>query len=268
MIIGWNESDISAQVSGQIIMAAVYFINYFLLMPVFFIDKNIKSKTIWFILFNLTFTALYISFIMFRGIIFFKSGKIDSPLDHAWDLHINYVYIILGSTGFRMAVHWNTTNDEIRKIEEDKFRNEAKQIINKETTNFIHRNIPELIRLAEYKPELLKKAIISFSELLRYSLYQKNSVPLSKELRMLTEYEKLCLLLSESFSLTIRTHGDTKNVTVMPTHLIYKLQECINKTSDKPEGKYLMEIFSDSNEIKSVIISPVIEKRTENILIQ
>lgn len=255
LIIGLKSINPAALLATNLVIATVYFINYYVLLPAFFIDKKLKSRIVWFLLFTLMFIVLFVTYIIFRRMLFSNSDEIDSPLIYKWDIYNNYIFILLGSVGFRMALHWNKTTEEIFKIEEEKFIDGARQVINQGTASFINKNIPQLIKLSKSDPEALKKAIINFSELLRYSLYQKNSVSLNVELEMVSEFKKLCKQLSDTFELDLQIEGEITNVFVMPMTVIFRIQQAINQSGKGMNGSYKAILKLNNGSLGSVLIS-------------
>lgn len=195
--------------------AAIFYVNYFMLIDRFLFSAN----TLKFAIINLLVIALCITLKeqiedrFFEELIRKSSdGKREGPPFKMiiYVQMLSYMAPLLFSIAVKSTKRWAKTETERKEAANFKLQSELQHLRYQLQPHFFFNSLNNIYSLVDISPEQAKKSIHGLSKLMRYMLYDTNleHVPLSKEVDFMIKYIDL---------MKLRVSGKTKVIYDFPT---------------------------------------------------
>lgn len=142
----------------------------------------------------------------------------------------------------KLAKNWLNTEKKRLTLEKDNLETELKYLKSQINPHFLFNTINSIFVLIHKNPDLASESLASFSEMLRYQLYECNDpkIPLSKELHFLEnfiELETLRLYENQTELVFEINHASAQNSTIAPFILLPFVENAfkhVSKGKDQP----------------------------------
>jgi two-component sensor histidine kinase len=236
-------------------MLLVFYLNYFLL-----IEKVLFQRKIWkYLLYNLLLIV-----IVGVAVHFWLQATMLPPMHHGKEMHPELMHpellpvgiafmlrdiltlciIAILSVTIKMTAKWYTT--EVKRQEEEKKRTEAELTNLRQQLNphFLFNTLNNIYALIGISPDKAQEAMLEFSKLLRYVLYDntENYVSLERELNFVENYVELMRLrLSPDVELNMNIDVTESGKTIAPL-LFISLIENAFKHGTSPDKRSFIHI--------------------------
>lgn len=250
------------------LMCAVFYINYFWLVPKF----CITHKTKIFLCANIVIIILA-SLCMqeFTDIIHLREravGYIPPPADKSPLIIGIFVFILrnvfsLGlsavvATLLKLAMKWQTAETARRELEIKKTEAELKNLRNQINPHFLLNTLNNIYALISFNQEKAQNAVLSLSSLLRQMLYggQDNVVSLKDETDFIRNYIALMRLrMSKNVKITVDINVTAQGEVVIAPFILISLVENAFKHGVCPtEPSFIsIKIYTDGQRIECEI---------------
>lgn len=138
------------------------------------------------------------------------------------------------STSIKLGIEWYKTEKEKVVIEAQKVSSELSFLKAQLNPHFLFNTLNSIYALANKKSDNTTEAIVTLSELMRYSIYEakENTVTLEKEIEHLKNYISLQLLrLKDSSGVRLNIHG-LLNYKIEPLLLISFIENAFKYGTD------------------------------------
>lgn len=185
-----------------ITICLAFYINYFILIPRYLLEKG---RLKWFVLFNLMMFAFYQVFIEMQGIFFPPTSmKKIMPLHHDFPPKmffvirgfLTFVFAVGASIALKLSLRWRQSEQARAEAELGRSQAELKNLKNQINPHFLLNTLNNIYALTAFDQTKAQEAIQELSRLLRYMLYENQTerVSLNKEVDFLTSYISLMRL--------------------------------------------------------------------------
>lgn len=212
--------------SGIIPVVVIYFVNYYLLIPLIFF----RERRIWFVLSNMAlmlvvnFPILYVAF----------NNQESLPDNYRLGIIMGVIvsFIMdLGALGIAIAIRNYLRTLAIRQqlAEETHRRTEAELMWLKNQLNphFLFNSLNNISSLVCIDPDQAQDSIGQLSDLLRYAIYEseKKSVELGKEIDFMRDYVSLMSLrCNDRTEVTMQIEIADRKIPVVPLLLVSMIE--------------------------------------------
>ncbi|MBG47555.1 MAG: sensor histidine kinase [Pseudozobellia sp.] len=228
-------SDIPAKLCLTI---ALFYVNYFLLVPHFLL----KKKTVLYISLSilLLFITTYVSETFFRPQFIDHLPRIPrGPKPEGFRQPLIFILLFcvpfVVSTILKVYGEWKS-NDDLRKVtEKEKINSELQFLKTQLNPHFLFNSLNTIYSLSVKNSSDTSEAILNISELMRYMLYEANreKVPLEKEINYLKNYVQLQRLrLPEGESVKLKINGNTHGKLIDPLLFIAFIENAFKYGTD------------------------------------
>lgn len=220
-----------------------FYLNYFLFVPKILLQK----KFIFYIITLLFFSTIFILLLEFvipkpenfrppNG--FFKRNppnfKQGFLLFKSFPTLILLLLFFALSTSIKLGIEWFKTEKEKALIESQKVSSELSFLKAQLNPHFLFNTLNSIYALANKKSNDTTLAIVTLSELMRYTIYEanENKVTLEKEIEHIKNYISLQLLrLKDASGVKINIHGNL-NYKIEPLLLISFIENAFKYGTD------------------------------------
>lgn len=217
----WNA--VKTSLSFQIPIIALYFLNFYTVVPFFLFKQKSLLK---FLLANLLLISIANTYY------FFPANKLPQDAQEViWPIIFGSAFfqalIITCATGMRYVLRWQ--NMELKRQEESRKNAEAELVWLKNQLNphFLFNTLNNISSLVQVDADLVQESLGQLSDLLRYALYESNQeqVPLANELEFIRNYIDLMRLrYNETTEIQVDFPEPAPNVTIIPLLFISPIE--------------------------------------------
>lgn len=163
----------------------------------------------------------------------------------------------------KLAKNWLDAEKKRLVLEKENLETELKYLKSQINPHFLFNTINSIFVLIHKNPDLASESLASFSELLRYQLYECNDykIPLSKELHFLEnfiELESLRLNKNQTELLFEINHVSAQNCTIAPFMLLPFVENAFKHISKGKSQKNFIKLNCD------VVEQKMLNMRIEN----
>ncbi len=160
-----------------------------------------------------------------------------------YNLSIAFFYIAF-SVALHLSKEWYFQKELIRKIEIEKLNAELDYLKAQINPHFLFNSINTIYFQIEKQNTSARETLLTFSEMLRYQLYECNGnmIPVEKEIGYLRNYVELQRLRKdENYKITFTTGDDLTNFSIAPLLLLPFIENAF---------KHVSHFSKEDNEIK------------------
>lgn len=202
-----------------------YYIVYFLVKPDIFSKRKIFTTIVYFILFNLSYSAFRIGFTVgifllwnnfFGGI---DLSKLNFTVGNTIGELLNSIGFTIVAVAFKYTFDWFKTQQNRNELIQQSQASEIALLRQQINPHFLFNTLNNLYSLSYKNSEDTPKAILLLSEIMRYMLYEavNDKAPLEKEIDYMRNYLNLCLLrIKDKNYIDVKVEGDLKKAQIAP----------------------------------------------------
>ncbi|MFV0564553.1 MAG: sensor histidine kinase [Flavobacteriaceae bacterium] len=238
---------------------ALFYINYFYLVPWLLLKKHTVIYVLVVIALLLMSTYLFTEF------------PLEAKPDHGFpppmpEINpkpiVNFrilgpfvfnVLLVATGTALRLYGEWYKNDRKKKEIEVQKSSTELHYLKHQLNPHFLFNSLNSIYALTTQKSNDAPEAVITLSELMRYMLYETNNtyVPLEKELDYVQNYLKLQRLrIANNENVTLNIHGHVANQKIKPLLLISFIENAFKYGTDfKGHTEVKIEINVSESEL-------------------
>lgn len=127
------------------------------------------------------------------------------------------IYIVYGII-IRISIEWFKSLHEKEELEKQNAKTELALLRSQINPHFLFNSLNNIHAYSKKDPDLSAFAIIKLSEIMRYMLYEANRelVPLSKEIKYISDFLELQKMRYEFDFIDYRTHNIPGNILIAP----------------------------------------------------
>ncbi|HNW98102.1 MAG TPA: histidine kinase [Bacteroidales bacterium] len=249
--------------------AIIFYINYFKLIDRYFISKKYYK----FFLINLLIFIFFIIILEYlRQIRTNVPPDFDRPHPHERDHHPdNILFLIFDSLQFkdfitysislifciniRVTQKLSRSERERQRIEKENIQSTLMLLKYQVQPHFFFNSLNNIYTLIESSPEKAQDALYNLGKLMRYLLYEKESVQLDNEIEFLKKYISLMeLRLRENIIIRTSFPEDTGNLKIAPLLFIPLIENAYKHGISSTEPSIIsMEMKLSKNKIFFII---------------
>jgi two-component system LytT family sensor kinase len=232
------------------LVASAFYIIYLYIMPAYIPQKNIWKLIGYSTLCLLTLTGFYAW--MMR--LFLNHKLVPIRFDFSWnysDLQYNLLFIallgILAGIFVKLAMDGIEVKRLIETMEKEKSKAELAYLKSQINPHFLFNSLNTIHAQMELGMEESKRTLISFSDLLRYQLYECGNevISLSKEIDYLRNYLDLQQARLDYCVVTITVEGDSDQLMVAPLLFMPFVENAFKHLSDECAKERVIDIKID-----------------------
>lgn len=214
------------EVSGFIYQLSTFYINYFIIMPLFFKKgKNLQLIISWILLFAYFICLRYFIeeylYLKLFGIHNYSAGTTT------WFYIIDNIYfggsIIIPSIVIYIIVHWMKVEKQQLVLKETASNAEVNFLKSQVNPHFVFNTLNNIYSLVYHKSEKALPAIMRLSELMRYMTNETaaSKISLDKEIKYIDSFLELeSLRVNGDAHVEFKVSGETAAVMIAPLLLI------------------------------------------------
>lgn len=207
-----------------IVMAATYFLNYYL-VPFYLMRQKYVRFAVYtiYLLMGALFLEMMVALLTF---IVVAGLKIRSMSPTSFDLVLvlsSLLLVLFLALAIKMVEHWRQSREDYEKLLRDKMETELKFLKTQLNPHFLFNTLNNLYYLATQKSDKTPQAILALSEILDYVLHAGKSVlvPLPDELKQVNNYVALEVLRYEDrVTVNHQVSGEPAKYSVPPMTLV------------------------------------------------
>jgi len=221
-------------------LALMVYISNYILVPYLLYRKK-------YVLFGLTFVMLVFNFSLFKmyieGLIMHNPGMYNLKGRFKARMYDNTIpHFLLVSTGvaFKLLLDHAKAQKRIGEIAKEKAETELNFLKSQINPHFLFNSINSVYFLIDKKNEDARNALHTFSEMLRYQLYEcnGNKVSLKKEIAYLKDYISVQQLRkNKNLQLQFEITGNERDTLIEPLLLIPLVENAFKHLSNFENGK-------------------------------
>lgn len=237
---------------------AVYFINYYLLIPYLLFRK--KRKMAWYCVINLLIAYLFPCHIVYQGII--KNSHILTAGVWIGITAVATVIMVLeiGSVGIAVAIRTYLRAQAIKmQLNEEKRRSTEAELVwlkNQLNPHFLFNSLNNISSLIYLDGDKAQDCIANLSDLLRYALYEAEQklVPIRKEIEFMSNYiELMGLRCGESTKISYDFNYENGNLEIVPLLLISLIENAFKHGVSASNPSYIRVSMNEKDGIVTFI---------------
>ena len=220
------------------LLALLLYLNLLFLIPKFAQRKKIFSYTV---LLAAALTGYVLLKNAYDVYLYGYVTGIESQKSFFYNTYYNFS-IAFFYLAFSIALHlskaWYTQRELIRKMEMEKLNAELDYLRAQINPHFVFNSINTIYFQIDRKNETARKSLSSFSEMLRYQLYECNGkeIPVEKEVAYLKNYVALQQMRKdEHYNITFMEGEDLRGFSISPLLLIPFIENAFKHISHYPE---------------------------------
>ncbi|MBI1223231.1 MAG: hypothetical protein GC180_11555 [Bacteroidetes bacterium] len=263
----WRDSlaeDYAQVVSNSLLDGLMVFGLYLLMGPLSrkFRENRIIFFIIWFILGSLASVAMtFVHFLVYQF-----TGGMDEQFHRTFmligfQIFDSYVVIFVGlgiSTAFRWYYEWSTASIRLSELEKEKAETELAYLKSQINPHFVFNTLNSIYFLIKPENEQARNALQTFSEMLRYQLYESSyeRVPINEELKYLKNYIRLQRMrLDSEYLIQEDIDSNMKGYLIPPLLLIIPLENAFKYVSHHADGKANEILIRATKERESLVFT-------------
>jgi two-component system LytT family sensor kinase len=217
--------------------AAVYITNYFL------IPRLLYKK--WYVGFSAAFIALIIvsgvvkifliSRVMHDPAMLTLSGNLKSRF---YENVISDFFLIMAGAAFKLIVDYTKMQQRLAEVGKEKAETELNFLKSQINPHFLFNSLNSVYFLIDKNNADARQALHTFSDMLRYQLYEANGekIPIEKEISYLQDYVHLQQLRKdENYIVQFNCSPEVKNFSIEPLLLIPFVENAFKHISHKAD---------------------------------
>jgi two-component system, LytTR family, sensor kinase len=221
----------------------VYFTNY-LLIPRLLYKKR-------YVLFGLSFLVFIFSFSMIK--LYVEFWLMDIPRDLVWKnfkarAYNNVIpHFLLVSTGaaFKLILDYARAQRRLGEMAKEKAETELNFLKSQINPHFLFNSLNSIYFLIDKKNADARQALLQFSDMLRYQLYECNAgtIAIEKEVRFLEDYIRLQQLRKDQqYEVAVNIGQDVKGFSITPLLLVPLVENAFKHISHHHESKNFVHV--------------------------
>ncbi|WP_405383212.1 sensor histidine kinase [Maribacter sp. LLG6340-A2] len=226
---------------------ALFYINYFYLVPALLLKKNVLFYIM--VSFVLLLCSVMVLHHLYEPILpettFFGPGhRRDFKYIPIYRSFISFGIPYVISAILRLYVEWKRNENLRLSVEKESIKSELQLLKAQLNPHFLFNTLNTIYALSVKKSPDTSQAIVDLSELMRYMLYEadKDLVPLNKELDYIKSYIQLQRLrLSNSENVSLKISGEDRGRAVPPLLFISFIENAFKYGTDY-KGKTYVKI--------------------------
>ncbi|WP_428658324.1 sensor histidine kinase [Runella sp.] len=169
----------------------------------------------------------------------------------------------------KLAKNWLNTEKKRLTLEKDNLETELKYLKSQINPHFLFNTINSIFVLIHKNPDLASESLASFSEMLRYQLYECNDqeIPLSKELHFLENFIELetLRLYENQTELTFEiNHASAQDTNIAPFMLLPFVENAFKHVSKGKTQKNFIKMYLTVKNKRTLEMSVENSKNTES----
>lgn len=163
----------------------------------------------------------------------------------AFQVFDSLVVVMIGfslSTAYKILSDWNEANMRIERMEKDKVLSEINYLKSQLNPHFVFNTLNSIYFLIDKTNDQARNALHTFSEMLRYQLYDSSSarVSIEEELAYIENYVQLqSLRLDETYSVELNMDEDLSGFKIAPLLLIIPIENAFKYLSHSLDKNYV-----------------------------
>ena len=175
---------------------AVFYANWFLLIPRYLFHKRIGRFVMWNVAFVLVVTLIL--HLVFRSLLPPVDSNNLPPIEPRWYNILRflvgntflYLLVALVCVAIRMTGEWYLAESRRKDLEKSRTEAELQNLKSQLNPHFLFNTLNNIYSLIQLDPQRAQDAVHDLSQLLRYVLYDsaQASVPVEKEMTFLRDY--------------------------------------------------------------------------------
>lgn len=240
--------DLYSSLALSFVMLSFFYINMYVLIPLFLDKKKYIGYTLNFLL------LLLVGFVIikFYNITFIEPHRIRTR-NIQLTLYSQFIFFsvlaspfILMTTAIKLFQRWIHNNNKIRELENKALQSDLKALKNQINPHFLFNMLNNLNVLIKSNPEKASQVTIKLSDFLRHHLYENNRslILLSSEIKFIEDYLSLEKIRRDQFSFEIKAHKSMTNKVKMPPNIFTVFVEnAIKHSIDAEKGSHIKICF-------------------------
>jgi two-component system, LytTR family, sensor kinase len=235
----------------NVLLALVIYINLFVLIPRFVQQKKWFAYVV-FLMLDLAFYAAAKNAhdVYLYGYFLGDEGRRYFFYNTFYNLSIALFYTAF-SVALQLSREWYGQRELIRKIEVEKLNTELDYLKAQINPHFLFNSINTIYFQIDKQNTVARETLSSFSEMLRYQLYECNGkeIPVEREVTYLRNYVDLQRhRKDENYQITFLCHG-LEGFTIAPLLLIPFVENAFKHVSHFPNGNEIKITLSKKENI-------------------
>jgi two-component system, LytTR family, sensor kinase len=264
------------------LMAAIFYTNYYILVPNFLTRKK-------FLLYTLAIVALLlISFVSVRTItLTYDANRELAEIKHrhhqgnpmeilhriAWGRGMGAVFfsflVLAVSTSIRVTGDWYKMDKKRKEVENEKLSTELNFLKSQVNPHFFFNTLNNIYSLAIQKSERTPEAIVKLSQLMRYIIYDtdKEKVALSKEIDYINNYIELeKLRLHDNVTISFTVDGNVADKQIEPLLLLPFVENAFKHGIDyKHACQISIRLTVKDSQLELCVENPLLSKPDKKV---
>ena len=254
--------------------AAIFYLNYFVLIDRFFFTK----KTVQFVIINLAVISLFLLLREQLENTFFQdiARKATKDKDGAGPPFKMFIYVqmlsylapLLFSIAIKTTKKWVKTEAERKEAANYKLQSELQHLHYQLQPHFFFNSLNNIYSLVDVSPDQAKTSIHSLSKLMRYMLYETNMelVPLSKEVDFMKKYIDLMKLrVSDKTKVTYSFSAECAGIQIAPLLFISLIENAFKHgVSASKESLIDITLACEDKTVLFTIVNDNFPKETDD----
>lgn len=245
--------------SSFIIFGGIFYTNYLLVLPRFFVKRKFSYIPLCWIAGILIFTMLrfLIEEVLCMKIFNARNYSEDTPA--VYYLYDNFIFMLnqlVISTIFWAANHLIKNEKEKQVLLQEKFSAETAFLKSQVNPHFLFNTLNNIYSLVYQKSEQALPAILKLSELMRYNMKdsQTDQIELEKEINYIKSYIHLQTLRIKNAQVNLAVSADINSIKIAPLLLIPFVENSFKHgVVDDPEKPFQINLSTENKLIKFTI---------------
>lgn len=249
-----------AALTVYVIFVAMFYVNMYVLVPVFLF----RSKYVSYAVFLILLAVLGVTILSFFHRNYFDAHLPQNYIDAQkliqrknnqradfYGIIVICTSLVSVSTTVKLLQRWLKDNERITELNNITFAMELNELKNQISPHFLFNMLNNVKALIRTNPEMASTVIIRLSEFLRYQLYENSgeSIRLSSEIEFLSNFLNLEKIRKDNFHVEIQNHLDKgmMNNTFIPPGLFTvfienAIKHCIDPNDEETYVKIDIQI--------------------------
>lgn len=249
----WNNIFSILSVSSLIVFGGIFYANYLIILPRFFVKRK-------FYYLGISWIAAILFFTLFRYVIeeilFFKLFGTKNYFEGTtavYYLYDNYIFLfdqLIISTVFWAVNHLIKNEKEKQVLLQEKFTAETAFLKSQVNPHFLFNTLNNIYSLVYKKSEQALPAILKLSELMRYNMKdsQTDKIELSKEVDYIKSFIHLQTLRIENAQVNFTINDNINSIKIAPLLLIPFVENSFKHgVVDNPEKPFEINLHTEKN---------------------
>jgi len=233
------------------LLASLVYLNLNVLIPILSKQKKVFRYILLICLSLLGYAFLKNTHdVYLHGRILHEEERADFFYNTFYNISIALFYVAF-SVALQLSREWYAQRELIRKIEIEKLNAELDYLKAQINPHFLFNSINTIYFQIDKQNQLARETLSSFSEMLRYQLYECNgsTIPVEKEINYLRNYVGLQRMRKdEKYSIVFDTSEDLRGFSIAPLLLIPFVENAFKHVSHFTKGNEIrIELSKEKN---------------------